>query len=55
LLRMPFISQKIEITGLVIASTELVRDLIYETRVKFIGLNSDFFEKLGEFVKKNLK
>lgn len=55
LLRIPFVPQKIEITGEVVASTEMVRDLIYETRVKFLSLNSDFFEKLGEFIKENIK
>ena len=55
LLRIPFVPQKIEIAGEVVASNEMVRDLIYTTRVRFLGLSSDFFEKLGEFIKKSLK
>ncbi len=54
-LRIPFVPQKIEIKGEVISSREVVRDLVYETRVKFLGLGEDFFKKLGEFIKENLK
>ena len=54
-MRIPFISQKIELEGEVIDSTELVKGLIYETRVKFLNLADDFFIKLGEFIKENLK
>jgi len=54
-LRIPFVSQKIELEGKVIGSREVVRDLVYETRVSFIGLDENFFKKLGEFIKENLK
>ena len=46
---------KIEVTGEVVDSKEVVRDLIYETRLKFIDLDEDFFRDLGEFIKERLK
>ncbi|MBN3040479.1 MAG: PilZ domain-containing protein [Candidatus Omnitrophica bacterium] len=55
ILRFPLIPQKIEITGVVIDSKEVVRDIIYETRIRFIDVNREFFSKLGEFIKENLK
>ncbi|MFH1519504.1 MAG: PilZ domain-containing protein [Candidatus Omnitrophota bacterium] len=54
-LRIPFVPGKIEIKGKVVNSREVVRDLIYETQVEFLGLSEDFFKKLGEFIKENLK
>jgi len=54
-LRIPFVSQKIKIKGKVINSREVVRDLVYETRVSFVGLDENFFKKLGDFIKENLK
>jgi c-di-GMP-binding flagellar brake protein YcgR len=54
-LRIPFVPQKIELKGEVVGSKEVVRDLIYETRIKFLGLDKNFFNKLGEFIKENLK
>jgi len=54
-IRFPLIPQKIEVTGEVVGSKEVVRDLIYETRIKFIDLDEEFFQKLGEFIKENLK
>ena len=54
-LRIPFVLQKIELNGEVVDSREITRDLSYETRVKFLGLNEDFFKKLGEFIKENIK
>lgn len=54
-LRVPLIPKKVELSGEVVSSREVVRDLIYETRVKFSSLNEDFFRKLGDFVKENLK
>lgn len=54
-LRIPLVPQKIKLSGEVIASREVVRDLIYETRVKFLGLDKEFFKKLGDFIKENVK
>ncbi len=54
-LKIPFVPQKIELKGRVISSREVVRDLVYDTRVSFIGLDENFFKKLGEFIKENLK
>ena len=49
-IRFPLIPQKIDVTGEVVDSKEVVRDLIYETRIKFLDLDEDFFKKLGEFI-----
>src|SRR4030042_6611256 len=54
ILRFPLIPQKIEVTGRVIASKEVVRDIIYETRIQFLDLNEEFFYKLGEFIQEHL-
>jgi hypothetical protein len=53
-IRFPFVPQKIELTGEVIESREVVRELIYETRVKFINLDDGFLRELGEFIKERL-
>lgn len=50
-MRFPFIREKIEVTGRVIGSREVVKNLIYETRIQFLDLAEDFFQELGDFVK----
>tara|TARA_B100000315_G_C14512889_1_gene557802 strand:+ start:61 stop:417 length:357 start_codon:yes stop_codon:yes gene_type:complete len=54
-MRIPFVPQRIKLKGEVIDSKERVRDLIYETRIKFIGLDESFFAKLGDFIKQTLE
>jgi len=54
-IRFPLVPHKIEVTGEVVDSKEIVRDLIYETRIKFLDLDEGFFKELGEFIKKKLK
>jgi hypothetical protein len=54
-IRFPFIAKRIEVTGVVVDSKEIVRDLIYETRIQFLDLDTEFFQKLGEFVKEHIK
>lgn len=53
-IRFPFIMQRIEVTGQVVESREVVRSLIYETRVMFLDLDKDFFKKLGDFIEKKM-
>jgi hypothetical protein len=53
-IRFPFITQRIELTGEVVDSKEVVRDLIYETRIRFFDLDEDFFKKLSKFVQQQL-
>ena len=53
-IRFPLVPQKIEVTGEVIESKEVVKDLIYETRIKFLDLDEDFFKKLGQFITEHL-
>ena len=55
LIRFPLVPQKIKVTGEVVNSKEIIKNLIYETRIKFLNLDEDFFIKLGEFIKENLK
>jgi c-di-GMP-binding flagellar brake protein YcgR len=52
-IRFPFVRERIEVTGEVVDSREVVRDLIYETRLQFIDLKEEFFKELGEFVHKH--
>jgi hypothetical protein len=54
-IRFPFVSQRIEVTGEVIDCREVVKNLIYETRITFQDLDMKFMEELGEFVQKRLK
>lgn len=54
-IRFPFVDQKIEITGEVVDSKEIVKGLIYETRLKFLDLPEGFFKELGMYIKELLK
>jgi hypothetical protein len=49
-LRLPFMPDAMEVTGQVVGSREIVRDLIYDTRVRFTGLDRHSVTRLGEFV-----
>ncbi|MDP2922335.1 MAG: PilZ domain-containing protein [Candidatus Omnitrophota bacterium] len=53
-IRFPFVNQRIEVTGEVMDSKEIVKGLIYETRIMFIDLPQDFFQQLGDFIKELL-
>ncbi|HIE35942.1 MAG TPA: PilZ domain-containing protein [Candidatus Omnitrophica bacterium] len=53
-IRFPFIPQRIEVTGEVVESEEIVKGLIYETRIRFLDLNEEFFKKLGSFIQERL-
>lgn len=55
ILRFPLIPHKIEVTGVVVGCKQIVRDIIYETRIQFLDLDQEFFRKLGEFIKEHLK
>ena len=54
-IRFPITPQKLSVTGQVVESKTIVRDLIYETRIRFMDLDEIFFKKLGEFIKKQVK
>jgi hypothetical protein len=49
-LRLPFMPDAMEVTGQVVGSREIVRDLIYDTRVRFDGLDGRSVSRLREFV-----
>lgn len=53
-IRFPLIPHKIEVTGVVVGCKQIVRDIIYETRIQFLDLDQEFFVKLGEFIKRHL-
>ncbi len=55
IIRFPFFAGKIEATGEVVESKEVVKNLLYETRIKFLDLEKDFFESLGKFIAERLK
>jgi len=46
----PFLEEKIEIIGEVISSREVLKDFVYETRIKFNDLKEQLLEQLGKFV-----
>ncbi len=54
-IRFPFFPKKIEIVGEVVESKEVIKNLIYDTRIKFFGLEEKLLEALEEFVLKRLK
>jgi hypothetical protein len=51
----PFLEDKIEVVGEVVGSKEVVKDLIYETRLRFSDLKEQLIEGLSEFVGKNMQ
>lgn len=53
--RFPFYPKRIGLTAEVISSKELVKNLVYETRVCFLDMDSGFIEELGDFISKRLK
>ena len=54
-IRFPFVHQKIEATGEVIKCEEVVKNIIYETSIKFFDLDMTVFEKIGTYIEKLLK
>ena len=54
IIRFPFAQKKIEATGKVVGCREVVKNIIYETRLQFIDLDMSIFEEIGEFVSKIL-
>ena len=54
-IRFPFLPNKIEILGEVVSSTEKVKNLIYETRLKFFGLEEALVGELAKFIQHNLR
>jgi uncharacterized protein YbjQ (UPF0145 family) len=43
------------VVGEVVGSKEVLKDLIYETRLMFYGLKGQYSEKLANFVKEHTK
>ncbi len=54
-IRFPFLTKKIEILGEVVDSRVVVKNLIYNTRIKFFGLEELLARELEEFVLKHKK
>ncbi|MFO8053110.1 MAG: PilZ domain-containing protein, partial [Candidatus Omnitrophota bacterium] len=52
--RFPFISEKLELTGQVVNSQERVKNLLYETHIKFKDSDEKLIKKIGNFIKKEL-
>lgn len=53
-IKFPFVPQQIDVLGTVVDSKEIVKNIIYETRLFFADLNTRFFEELGVFIGKQL-
>ncbi len=52
-MRFPFLStKKIKVLGEVLQSKEVIKNLIYETRIRFFGLEEALAKELNEFIKK---
>ena len=54
-IQFPFLDDKIQVVGEVVGSKEVLKDLIYETRLMFYGLNGQYSKKLDNFVKEHMK
>lgn len=54
-IRFPFISERIKVVGAVMSCREVARNLIYETRINFLDLDQNFFQKIGEYIIKHPK
>lgn len=49
-IQFPFLEDKIQVVGEVVGSKEMIKDVIYETRVMFYNLKSELLKKLGDFI-----
>ncbi|MCM8756681.1 MAG: PilZ domain-containing protein [Candidatus Omnitrophica bacterium] len=54
-IRFPFFTKKIEINGEVVDSKEIVRNVIYETRIRFAGLEDTLLKELHKYIHAHLK
>lgn len=54
-IRFPFFVGKTKVDGEVVDCKEIVKNIIYETRIKFLNLDKDIFDKLNSFIKDKLK
>jgi len=52
---LPFLDDKIRVVGEVVGSKEVLKDLIYETRLMFYDLKGQYSKKLDNFVKEHSK
>lgn len=50
ILQFPFISGKLTVVCEIVDVKETAKDLLYETRVRFIDLPQECFIKIGEFI-----
>ena len=48
--RFPFLSAATPVTGEIIASREILKDTLYNTRIRFLGLDPCFGQELAAFV-----
>ena len=48
--RFPFLSTATPVTGEIIASREILKDTLYNTRIRFLGLDPYFGQELAAFV-----
>jgi len=53
-IKFPFVPKQVDVLGTVVDSKEIIKDMIYETRLFFVNLQTGFFEELGVFIKKHL-
>jgi hypothetical protein len=54
-MQFPFLDDKIKVVGEVVGSKEVLKDLIYETRLMFYDLKGQYSKKLDNFVKEHSK
>ncbi len=54
-IRFPFLPKKIKIEGEVVNSKEVVKGIIYNTNIKFFGLEEAIAKELASFIKKRVE
>ena len=52
IVKVPFRAERVTIKSEVVSSIEDVKNVMYETRIKFIDVPQDFIEEFGKFLEK---
>jgi len=52
-IQFPFLDQKVQVVGEVVESREMIKGVIYETRIMFYNLKTELVKLLGDFILKS--
>jgi len=54
MLRFPFVRERVKLTGKVLDSKEVAKNMIYATRIQFLDPEEEILRKLGSFIQSRL-